>query len=420
MKKKGFKVKRTRRNLYKKRKTAGQKVVETVLLVVIVAVLVFVGYSVAPPIINYFSALGDTENNSSEPVWTPPVTSAVEDNSSDDGANSSTESSTTTTEEQKPPAPALLSGSVIAPDTALQSEKALKEYLEKAVKDGYGTVIFTVKNTDGTLLYKSDIKELQNVDNVSGGKISAKQIVKLCKDAGVTAVADINTLYDRYSGYAFEDTYYSTTDNFTWLDAAPGKGGKPWSNPYSATMVKYLSDITGELTKAGFETVILSNTMFPHFGSYDYAIISADYKSATRSDKLAELANSCLESADEKKTVIRIDAADFVTRATSEYKATAEIYGAKDKLKECNLLITFDIGDLGAALKTDDKNTLTLDKDAAKAVTQIFTEVDKQLKKDGITEYSIGIVNSSKLKEAKLKEVKEALEKLGSGAVVIG
>ena len=53
--KKGFKVKRSRRNLYKRRKSTGRKIFEGVLFVVILGALVFVGYSVASPLIKFFS-----------------------------------------------------------------------------------------------------------------------------------------------------------------------------------------------------------------------------------------------------------------------------------------------------------------------------------------------------------------------------
>lgn len=68
--KKGFKVKRSRRNLYKKRKSTGRKIFDGVLFVVILGAFVFVGYSVASPLIKFFGGNG---NNSSvsEPAWTP-------------------------------------------------------------------------------------------------------------------------------------------------------------------------------------------------------------------------------------------------------------------------------------------------------------------------------------------------------------
>ena len=52
--KKGFKVKRSRRNLYKKRKSTGRKIFDGILFVVILGAFVFVGYSVASPLIKFF------------------------------------------------------------------------------------------------------------------------------------------------------------------------------------------------------------------------------------------------------------------------------------------------------------------------------------------------------------------------------
>ena len=73
MKNKGIKVKRRRKNFYRKRKSTGRKILEVILVVLLLAALVFIGYSVAPPLIKFFS--GDKNTSStSEPAWTPPET----------------------------------------------------------------------------------------------------------------------------------------------------------------------------------------------------------------------------------------------------------------------------------------------------------------------------------------------------------
>ena len=69
--KKGFKVKRSRRNLYKKRKSTGRKIFDGILFVVILGAFVFVGYSVASPLIKFFGGNGGN-SSVSEPAWTPP------------------------------------------------------------------------------------------------------------------------------------------------------------------------------------------------------------------------------------------------------------------------------------------------------------------------------------------------------------
>ena len=85
--KKGFKVKRSRRNLYKKRKSTGRKIFDGVLFVVILGALVFVGYSVASPLIKFFGGNGDN-SSVSEPAWTPPE-SLPETSDSNSQANTS-------------------------------------------------------------------------------------------------------------------------------------------------------------------------------------------------------------------------------------------------------------------------------------------------------------------------------------------
>ena len=85
--KKGFKVKRSRRNLYKKRKSTGRKIFDGILFVVILGAFVFVGYSVASPLIKFFGGNGDN-SSVSEPAWTPPE-SLPETSDSNSQANTS-------------------------------------------------------------------------------------------------------------------------------------------------------------------------------------------------------------------------------------------------------------------------------------------------------------------------------------------
>ena len=103
--KKGFKVKRSRRNLYKRRKSTGRKIFEGVLFVVILGALVFVGYSVASPLIKFFSGNGNT-SSASEPAWTPPEsvpdTSSTDDTSVNSGTETSKPDNTTSSDESKP------------------------------------------------------------------------------------------------------------------------------------------------------------------------------------------------------------------------------------------------------------------------------------------------------------------------------
>ena len=117
---------------------------------------------------------------------------------------------------------------MLAPATAIQSEDALNKYLATVKDSGSNTVVFTLKNTTGELLYKSSLKAVKDNTDVNKGKLTAAQIVKACKAAGMTPAAAITTLYDRKTPYLFDNAGYIITDgNWSWLDAAASRGQRP-------------------------------------------------------------------------------------------------------------------------------------------------------------------------------------------------
>ena len=287
-------------------------------------------------------------------------------------------------------------------------------YRPNEAKDsGYNTAVFTLKNTTGELLYKSSLKAVKDNTDVNKGSLTAAQIVKACKSAGITPVAAITTLYDRKTPYLFDNAGYIITDgNWSWLDAAADNGGKPWTTPYSADAVNYYADICGELAKAGFADIELENTVFPNFQSYDYSLLSKELQNANRSEKLAVLAASCAKKAKEGNATatVEIKADALLTMSATAYDGTAEIWSAKDKMGDSRVLVTMDMSLLGTKLQTSADKTVTVEKDKVKAVNQIFTLVKKAV---GDKEISVGITGSANLSADEIKNCKTALEKLG-------
>ena len=124
--KKGFKVKRSRRNLYKKRKSTGRKIFDGVLFVVILGAFVFVGYSVASPLIKFFGGNGGN-SSVSEPAWTPPesLPETSDSNSQTNSSDSSGGSDTTKDNTSSAPNEVTSAFATVAPDSALKSDSAL-------------------------------------------------------------------------------------------------------------------------------------------------------------------------------------------------------------------------------------------------------------------------------------------------------
>lgn len=412
MKNKGIKVKRHRKNFYRKRKSTGRKILEVILVILLLAALVFIGYSVAPPLIKFFS--GDKNTSStSEPAWTPPETTTSQTESS---AVVTTPPATTT--EKVPEKPQLLGGTnaITAPNSAIQSTSALKKYLETAKQSGYKTVIFNLKDDTGHILYKSTVDTIKDNTTIVTGKLTAAQIVKACKEAEITPAATITTLNDHLIPKFIDGTGYRTSDDWEWLDAAYDKGGQPWATPYSAATVTYLSKITKELSQAGFESIILQDVTFPNFGNYDYSLLPAYLKESARTEKLVELINKCTTTATDSHSFVNIDAANLLTLNKAYYKGTAEVWKSKNKISGAGILITLDVNTLDTTLQISDSESLKVDKDIAKAISGVFTKIKKTA---GNTEIAVGISNSSKLTSAQIKSATEAFKKLGYENIVL-
>lgn len=421
MRKKGIKIKRFRKNLYKRRKSTGRKVFETVLLLVIVAALVFVGYSVAPPLIKFFSDMSSDTSQSSEPVWTPPEPVSSDSSGTDNSSEEASAPENTGTTVKPDDKPTEVSGTyaVIAPDSAIVSQKALQAYLEEAVGGGYDTVVFKLKNTTGELLYNSSVSAVKDNTYVIKGKLTAQQIVKACKDKGITPVAAISTLLDHTTPNVIEDGGYIIPEGpWSWLDAAAENGGQPWASPYSSGTVNYFAAISEELAKAGFESVILQNTIFPQFQYYDYTLLSKDVQAANRSEKLAAVAASCAAKAKQSgaDTLVQIDAGELLTINTSEYKGSAEIWLSRDKMTDCTVLITLDASTLGTKLQISEEKSITVNKSIDKAIAQVYAQV--KLQTDGY-DIKVGITNSSNLSDADITAAKATFEKLGYTDIIL-
>lgn len=410
MKNKGMKVKRRRKSFYRKRKSTGRKVLEVILIILLIAALVFIGYSVAPPLIKFFSG-GDDASSTSEPVWTPPETTTT---TTTESVTTTTPPATTEKPEEKPQ---LLSGTtIIAPDTALASTSALGTYLESAKKSGYNAVIFHLKDDTGHLLYKSAVNTVKDNKTIVTGKLTAAQIVSLCKKAEITPIAAIDTLEDHLISTVISEAGFRTSDDWEWLDASPDKGGRPWATPYSNATVTYISDITKEISSAGFESIILDGVKFPNFGNYDYSLLPKELKESGRTDKLTALVNKCSAVAGKSHTAVNIDAAQLLTLNKAYYKGTAELWKNKDKLSKAGILITLDVNTLGTTLAVSDTESVKVDKDVTKAVNTVFEKVKKLA---GSTEITVGISGSAKLTAAQKKSAEEAFKKLGYENIVL-
>lgn len=353
-KQKSIKIKRSKGRLYKKKKSAGRKIVETLALIVVVGGLIFVGYSAAGPLISHLS--GGGESDSSVSMWTPDESTLNSGTNAEDTSESPTES------EKAPVSDGI--GAYLLSETAMQSSSSLNSALSAAKKSGFNIVLIPVKTTEGNILYTSNVSYIKDTGLITG-TLSAAQIAGYAKTMGLTPKAVLPTLLDSKSSAYIEDTGYSFADGsgWSWLDAAAESGGKRWMDPFLTGTKKYYFDLSKELIGAGFEEVILSELRYPDFADYDQRILDARNFTSDRYKSLTAVYNSAF-SASEKKASVSVNAKDVLDGYGKSYGRTAEIL--TDKSFSGTVYLTVDLSDFGTELKTGEDTSIKLSPDPVK------------------------------------------------------
>lgn len=389
------KIKRTRHRLYKKKKTTGRKVAETILMIVVIGGLGFLGYCVAEPLVNYFT------NSSAEPEitpWEPADTTPAE--------------ITTTpplTEETTAPVEEKSGTSVYLSDSALLSSASYGSALLEAKKSGASEAYLLLKDTDGYLLYSSQ-GSAKGTDLIKGS-VSLNEIVGRAKAEGVTPVAVINTLLDNMTPGVIEGTAYRwADDSYTWLDAAADKGGKRWVDPFKSETADYFCELIDEITSAGIKKVVLRNTIFPDFLDFDKTILDAHFfDEKARADALKKLLGLMSDTARKNgaELFIEINAADGFTGLKS-----AEALFAADS--SVGAVCIYNSSDFSSPKLEISGTEITLPTNQADKIALVFSRLRPLLSERTL----VPVINDDGITSAAVSEAAQKLSSQGLYAVI--
>ena len=254
----------------------------TIIFILVLAVLVFVGYSIAGPLSNLLKG---------EKTELPSSSSQI--SSQNENASSQVSS------EEKLPEIDSLSCAYLPLETAKDADK-LADFLDTIKSRGYNAAVLELKDEVGKIYFDSKNEIALEVSAVSDTAVlNLSEIVKAIKDSSVTPIAQIHAFKDRIATKkADAKIKYKGNADWSWLDA---ENGKPWLNPYSSVAKKYITDIAIELTDIGFENIMVSSVMFPPVYSYSLADFGEGEKSVSHKDALASFTSSLKKALNDKK-----------------------------------------------------------------------------------------------------------------------
>lgn len=334
MSKKGRKVYRT--NSYEKKKRL-KRALRILLGLIVIAALVFVGYSVGKPILNYLNKENENTDKVEEP-WTPPAVTSEVTETSDTSQNSldvSAEPSETVASSDNIINSTGLTAYILSED-ALSDPSQFSALIDQVKADGYTAVSVTLKAKGGKIYYSTASTMAKSDENAVVGNMPIQQIASLIKNSGLKMIAELNILEDNNRYGEYRDGSYHALDGSTWLDTAADKGGKPWLSPFDDDTKEMVRFMANEVSAAGFDYITVSGLTFPTFRNSDLNLLGDTVKDTNRYKALIELANIVQTAANEHntKTFIRTNAADIIY-------GRAEIFKPSE-LSGYTLLIDFD------------------------------------------------------------------------------
>lgn len=342
-KKTSIKIKKSKYNLYNKKKSKSRQTLTIVLTIVAACVLAVVGYGVGKPIMDYFQSQSNSSSDSpvSDSAASPQPSDMSSGLSEDLSGISSGDSSNTET----PPEPIEDIKLYVLPVEATASSASLGSALAAAREAGYNTVAVTLKDENGYLYYKTDMDKVKKTLLVKG-TLTAAQISDQISKAGMTPAAKISMLKDRVTPMFFGG--FTFANGGGWLDdyPPPEGNGKRWLSPFLTETVDYLKDLTSELSGAGFEHIICYNVRYPAFHPIDtdtYLKHLPVSDKAKRLEALWNVINSAKSAAEENdaKLWVEMNGADLIK--SDKYATDAELAANAENLKDVGIIADYSV-----------------------------------------------------------------------------
>ena len=326
----GRKIKRTK-NIYRPKKTKKQKLIGTVIFIIVVVIIGFVGFFIGKPVLDFFGRVEPEK----EEAWTPPVTAAPEADITEAAEEQPvvSESTAETTEDNFEEKPPLVSGKKAFSLTAgaLSNRASLAAALAKAKNMGYNAAVIQLKDEKGYIHYQSEIEELSGKELVIG-ELKLSEIYEIFLNADMLPIAEVSVLKDNKGAMFFPDISYKCYgEDTSWLDYFSTGEPMRWIAPDSEEGKAYIGKICDEITACGIDNIVLSNLVFPPIQNYDKAYLSPVYFASDRHNMLYGFIREGM--------TVKLRAEDILS---GEYNNTAEILKDKSKLKGSRIAVVID------------------------------------------------------------------------------
>lgn len=271
--------------IYSPRRSTPSIVLRTVLTLVLVFVLAFVGWNAYGPIRDYFSgALAAASHRQEAPA-----------------------PSSTPEPEEPPPEEAKTPEELRAayiPSAMLTDEIILDTVFDRLEGTEINAILFDLKDAAGTVLYQSDLDAVATADVQADAAFDLEALCARLKDRGLVPMGRLSAFADPQAASRLPGAgvKYMNTETL-WLDNSQENGGKGWLNPYAQPARDYLASLVSEAASKGVERIVLEQFSFPTGVGLEFANFGTNAASISQSTILASAFGSLEKAAGDRCAV---------------------------------------------------------------------------------------------------------------------
>lgn len=239
---------------FRARQRRRRGVLRFLLFLLVLAVLVFLGYSIAQslgrltnePDLSSLQSQEDSSLPSAGPESTQPEESSSEPESTPEESDASVRA-------------------ILMPLETLLSPEQRTAFLAGVDQTLYNTVALPLKDQSGRIYYQTGLDLAASCGALTDNALDAAELVREIEAYELSAAAVIYSLQDDYASHAsYQTSYmYQNQSSVTWLDNSADQGGKSWLNPYMPNTQAYLSGMAAELAEAGFAEIFVFGNQYP-------------------------------------------------------------------------------------------------------------------------------------------------------------
>lgn len=285
-KNKGYKIQNYGRIFDSSERRRKKRARNSVLFVLAILVLVFLGYSISGPLTNLLR--GEKTPRPNDTSSKAPVSSQMTLSDKDIALESELPSSISD-----------YKAAFLPLSTASDSTK-LSDFIKSIKAQGYNAAVLELKNEDGTVFYATQNTMAADVKAISETAITnLPEIIAKLRGENIVPIANIHAFKDKIATKNKDaKILYEGKENWSWFDSA---NGKPWLNPYRPAAQDYIISLSCELADLGFENIMVSSVMFPEVRNFKFADFGELEKTVSHAEILAQFADRLKSEVNKKK-----------------------------------------------------------------------------------------------------------------------